>query len=427
MPRLLGVLLASVLLASLAAAQQTNGVTTLMQETVTAGGERVGGGNPMRLVTSIGQPFGDVMQGTTGAIRSGYSPTLPPRPPGMRTITLLGSVNEPAASVKVNGTPTTVDTAGTFSAPVTLTEGPNTITVAATDPVGHVTTTAVTVTLDTRPPAMPTVVNPPAVTTAPSYTLTGTKTPNTSIWINGTQVVPLDGTMSWMVTLSLAEGDNVLVIVTKDAAGNPSATVTRNIIVDNLPPVINNVTYLDPQGAPLHVDPTTSLPKTNFSTVTIAGLVDDSLTTVVINNVTATRTGRSFSASLPLAAAGSSSFSLTATSPNAYVTTASYTVARGTIPTLKAVQPPDGTILYAVSAATIQGTATDPEQDAIFFQLSVDGAPVGAWVTTNALPWLPGLPDLGLHTITMSARDDYGGTSTMSLQVFVVRKPVEHP
>ncbi len=72
---------------------------------------------------------------------------------GTRTITITGTVDEPQATVTVNGTSATV-TAGAFSADVTLTEGSNTITASSTDPAGNTASTSVTVTLDTVPPVI---------------------------------------------------------------------------------------------------------------------------------------------------------------------------------------------------------------------------------------------------------------------------------
>ncbi|HAM39842.1 MAG TPA: hypothetical protein DCP69_00510, partial [Candidatus Omnitrophica bacterium] len=71
-----------------------------------------------------------------------------------------------------------------------------------------------------------------------AYTLTGTKTAGTSIWINGTQVVALNSDTTWSITVTLAEGDNDFVIVAKDAVGNVSTSAVATTVVDNLPPVI---------------------------------------------------------------------------------------------------------------------------------------------------------------------------------------------
>lgn len=70
---------------------------------------------------------------------------------GTRSITVTGTVDDPAASVSINGASATVS-AGNFSTTVTLGEGNNTITATATDPAGNSASASVTVALDTVPP-----------------------------------------------------------------------------------------------------------------------------------------------------------------------------------------------------------------------------------------------------------------------------------
>jgi len=79
--------------------------------------------------------------------------TLQPAWAGTRTISVTGTVDDPQATVKVNGTPATV-TDGSFSASVTLNEGSNTITATATDAAGNSTPVSVRVTLDTVAPVI---------------------------------------------------------------------------------------------------------------------------------------------------------------------------------------------------------------------------------------------------------------------------------
>ena len=73
---------------------------------------------------------------------------------GSRTITVTGTIDDPEATVTVNGTPATISNGG-YSAGITLTsEGQNTITATATDPAGNSATASVTVSLDTVPPVL---------------------------------------------------------------------------------------------------------------------------------------------------------------------------------------------------------------------------------------------------------------------------------
>ena len=73
---------------------------------------------------------------------------------GSRTITVTGTIDDPEATVTVNGTAATISS-GAYSAGVTLTsEGENTITATAMDKAGNSSTATVTVSLDTVPPVL---------------------------------------------------------------------------------------------------------------------------------------------------------------------------------------------------------------------------------------------------------------------------------
>lgn len=383
---------------------------TIVSETVTAGGGRVGGGNPVSLVTALGEPIGGLANGGSLIIRSGYAPSSVPPAPGTKLIAVEGTTNEQVSSVIVNGLPAAITGLSFLAEGIVLNEGPNTVTVTATDLAGNSANLTITVFLDTRPPARPTVAPTPTVTTATSHTLTGTKTPGTSVWVNGVELVPLSDATVWTATVLLMEGDNVLVIVTKDAAGNPSTAATITIIVDNLPPFVT----FQPVA------------KTNFTPILLAGSVDDSLTTVTINGTSAVRAGRTFEMSLPLSL-GLNSLQLVATSPNGYVTAQDDTITLGTIPTIQTIQPPDAAKVYAGMTATIQVSAVDSEGDPIEYELSIDGVPLSAWGAMPSVTWSPGLSALGLHMVSASVRDGYGGSSTRDVEVFVVRQPVQHP
>ena len=333
-------------------------------------------------------------------------------------IDVKGTVDDPSASVWVNGIPASVNPGtGEFVASgVPLVSGLNTLKATATDPAGNTATASIRVfvPLSTQPPARPTVGTVgnaiPTVTTQSSITIGGTKTPGTSIWINGQQVVALDNNTIWTVTLTLVEGDNELVIVAKDVTGTPSADATVNIILDNLAPV---VTFTPPA-------------KTNLNPVLLIGSVDDSLTTVTINGVSAARTRRAFEVSVPLTP-GPNTLTLIAVSPNMWITSLTYTVTLGTIPSIQTVQPPDGSLLYAGTTTTFQATAQDQEGDPIRYRFLLDGALLADWASSAAQSWTPLVAQTGLHTLTTHVRDDYGGVNAKAVEVFVIRRPVDHP
>ena len=80
------------------------------------------------------------------------------------SVVVSGKTNDATSSpvtVTVNGASVTVNTDGTFSKTVALTEGANTITVVATDSAGKSTTVTRTVTLDTGAPSFVSVTITP--------------------------------------------------------------------------------------------------------------------------------------------------------------------------------------------------------------------------------------------------------------------------
>lgn len=329
--------------------------------------------------------------------------------------TVQGTINDPTARVTVNGVAATV-ASGTFTVSVPMVTGLNTLAATATDAAGNTTMKSIRVFVSrpTTPPAMPTVgtvgTPPPAVTTQSSLTIGGTKTAGTSIWINGQQVYPNDNSTTWTATVTLVEGDNALEIVAKDATGAASAATHTNVILDTLAPILT-------------VAPSA---KTNLNPYTLQGSVDDSLTTVTINGLSATRAQRAFTVSVPLTL-GSNLLHLTAVSPNGYTTTRDFTITLGTIPTLQTIQPVDGRKLYAGTSTSLQATATDKENDPMQYQFLIDGTPLGLWGGGASQTWTPSVSQLGLHTVTVNVRDDYGGSNTQAVDVDVIRSPIQHP
>jgi hypothetical protein len=147
---------------------------------------------------------------------------------------------------------------------------------------------------------------------------------------------------------------------------------------------------------------------------------------VVINGITTTRSALAFEAEIPLTL-GQNQLALTATSPNGHVTTMTLSVVLGTIPTITSMQPADGTKLYAETTITIQATATDAQNDPMVCQILLDEAVVVDWFTGASHPWTPTTSNLGLHSMEVRAKDDYGGEASIQAEVYVLREPVPPP
>ncbi len=161
--------------------------------------------------------------------------------PGFLTnnpVSLVTGVAETGASVMVNGV--SVASSGSFSQSVTLTEGSNTILVAAKDKAGNVSTVNVTGTLDTLAPIL-TISEPPdgAQTFKPQVKLVGFTETDAVVKINGLQTTVLaGGTLDQC--LNLNTGGNTFTITSTDKAGNV-ATVVKQITRTDIPPLIDPV------------------------------------------------------------------------------------------------------------------------------------------------------------------------------------------
>ena len=155
-------------------------------------------------------------------------------------LTVSGTVSDISgvASLMINNAPVTV-TNGSFSYPVTLQTGLNTITVIATDTLGNNTTDTRTVTLDQTAPTL--TVSVPAnnsVTAQSPTTVIGTisETSTVTVSINGgtPQSAAITGT-GYSCSIVLVVGINTITITATDLAGN-STTAVRTVTYDNTNP-----------------------------------------------------------------------------------------------------------------------------------------------------------------------------------------------
>jgi len=85
---------------------------------------------------------------------------------------------------------------------------------------------------DITSPAQPTLNTVISPTNISPQTLSGTKEANSSIWINGVEVVPLDSSTDWSYSYNLSEGTNNISVTSRDAVGNESSAITATIEYD---------------------------------------------------------------------------------------------------------------------------------------------------------------------------------------------------
>ena len=85
---------------------------------------------------------------------------------------------------------------------------------------------------DISPPAQLTLDTVLSPTNVSPQTLSGTKEANTSIWINGAEVVLLNSSTTWTYDFNLSEDENNISITSRDALGNESTALTTTIEYD---------------------------------------------------------------------------------------------------------------------------------------------------------------------------------------------------
>ena len=168
------------------------------------------------------------------------APRLDSLPDAVRTklLTVTGSAESgTTVNIKVNdqdAASTITEKDGTFSTQVSLRAGSNTIVATAKDTSNNVSKPSKTATVlyDAKPPSLG-VSTPSDTSTSvdqPQLTVVGKTEPDASVSINDRQVVvQSDGSFS--TTIQLSPGDNQIVVVATDEAGNTSKvmrTVTFN-------------------------------------------------------------------------------------------------------------------------------------------------------------------------------------------------------
>ncbi len=148
-------------------------------------------------------------------------------PTNQSTLTIKGLSSEKELEILLNGEPAGTITAQnySFTASISLSEGNNTILVKGSD----LKSNPISVVLDTTPPPAPVISAPQSQSTVftPTCTVSGNAECNSivRIFVNGEEeresVASSSGEFSCSVTLE--KGNNTLIAIAVDGAGNPSA------------------------------------------------------------------------------------------------------------------------------------------------------------------------------------------------------------
>jgi Glucodextranase, domain B/Carboxypeptidase regulatory-like domain len=208
-------------------------------------------------------------------------------------------------AVTVNGAAATVDASGSFSGTAELTDGANTIDIAATDAAGNVTHASASITRYLVPTV---VIDAPAdlaVVGSAAINVQGKVTNAAQVDVNGIPAA-LSGDTFSVSGVPLAQGRTVLTATARTASGHVAA---QSVIVyrDSIPPKL--VIDYPTEGATVYAP-----------SITVSGMVDDiavgtvnaSQASVTVNNVPATVANRAFVADAVTLAPGANTLTITA-------------------------------------------------------------------------------------------------------------------
>jgi hypothetical protein len=263
-------------------------------------------------------------------------------------IGLHGSVSDGLSglsSVTCNGSPGSVS-GSNFNCTVLLTQGPNSISVQATDVAGNSSSSALALTYAPAPQiAITSPANLSITNLSPSTVIGTVSDPGATITVNGIHAPQSGG--SFAIPVPLVEGLNVLTAVATNAGGVVS-TATVQVTLDTTPPHIT-------------VDSPADGATTTASSVTVTGLANDIVVgtvnaqdvQVTVNGLSAQVANRTYAAINVTLGLGKNVIQATARDHAGNSSTTSVTITR-----VLASQPPApaiGTTVINQSLAVVSG------------------------------------------------------------------------
>ncbi len=258
-------------------------------------------------------------------------------------------------------------------------------------------------TTDTVAPVV--VIDAPAADAylnTPSIAVTGSVSePVSSVTVNG-QAAAVSGTSFSFTGLALAEGTNTITVEARDAAGNPG---TQSIIVtlDTKPPVIT-ITTPSPDAY------------INTPGITVAGTVNEPVTSVTVNGTAARLSGSGFSAEGVQLTEGRNTIDIQATDRAGNTGAQPVTVTLDTaLPVIRITAPAQDAYLNTPST-TVSGTVNEPVTT-----LTVNG--MAATVSGASFSAAGIALAEGTNTIAVSATDRAGNPGTNTVTVTLDTAP----
>ncbi|HVN12492.1 MAG TPA: Ig-like domain-containing protein, partial [Kineosporiaceae bacterium] len=296
--------------------------------------------------------------------------------------------DSPVSMVYVNGQPATLQPSGpggTFSATVTVTDGPILVEAAAHDAAGNVGTDRVSAIVDSTPPLL-TIASPAGgtVTNAAAIHVSGAVHDETRVTLtlgNMPVAAAPDGSFEVEAPLGSTDGDQQLTLTAVDAAGNASAA-SVGVVVDRTAPQLEVVAPV--AGAVLGALP-----------VLVQGVVQDaSAVSVAVDGVLATVTGSAWSVSLDSLAEGSHLFEVRATDAAGNASSASVQTQIDLSPPAVHIGSPASGSVTREAGVAVTGTVTPPSATV---QVNGAAAVVSGTSFSVVVPLLEG--DNSIHAV----------------------------
>lgn len=310
-------------------------------------------------------------------------------------VTVTGTFSdESATTITVNGNAASI-IGNSFSAPVPLTEGSNSLLIVAVDSAGNRSQTTLAVTRDSTPPVVA-LTSKDTITNASQFTVAGTVTEanQATVTINGV-VAALNGN-SFSTVEQLNEGANSFLVVVTDGAGN-RIEATQIVTRDTVSPVLNVV-------APVNGF------ITDDTVVAVFGQVTDATRVAVsVNDTSMVTDGNSFGGQVELPE-GVNQVHVIATDAAGNRTEIIHTVTSdATEPVITDLTPAEGTVIDGTSAI-IQGRVIDATAVAVKVGSVTTGVGADGHFTLTQVPIVEGDNELKI-----TATDVAGNTAEAEL------------
>jgi len=318
------------------------------------------------------------------------------------SVAVTGTVDDPTATVTINGIAVTVDNEGNFevlSVPLNN-EGSNIISAVAVNPAGQGQDWITVVRDTTAPDIILTSPQEGALFNTQSIDITGTidDDPQAQITVNGVEASLDEQGVFRLSTFSLTEGENQLTIEVRDGAGNSSQIIV-SVILDTTAPAIQ---ITSPQSGEL------------FSTtpIQVIGIVNDPSAMVKINQtqISLNPDNDSFSYSLPLTQ-GENTIAASAEDRAGNKAGHQVVVYLDTQAPEIILQSPQDGLLTSQTAVMVKGMVDD-----ISAQVTISGVNVSL-DTTGAFQISDYALTEGENEIIVMATDTSGNTSQAQAQV----------